>query len=66
MADKELKHCSFCDLEQAPSVPLIAGTNGYICESCVLLASQVVGSWGRKKALKEMQGPLAKPREIKD
>lgn len=66
MADKELKHCSFCDLEQAPSAPLIAGTNGYICESCVLLASQVVGSWGRKKALKEMQGPLAKPREIKD
>ncbi len=66
MAEKELKHCSFCDLEQAPSIPLIAGTNGYICEACVLLASQVVNSWGKKKALKEIQGPLAKPREIKD
>ena len=66
MAEKELKHCSFCDLEQSPSTPLIAGTHGYICEACVLLASQVVNSWGRKKALKEMQGPLPKPREIKE
>ncbi|WP_031432586.1 ATP-dependent Clp protease ATP-binding subunit ClpX [Methylomarinum vadi] len=66
MAEKDSKHCSFCDIEQSPSVPLIAGTNGYICEACVLLASQVVSSWGRKKALKEMQGPLPKPKEIKD
>ncbi len=66
MAEKESKHCSFCDIEQSPSVPLIAGTNGYICEACVLLAGQVVSSWGRKKALKEMQGPLPKPKEIKD
>ncbi len=65
MADKELKHCSFCDIEQSPSTPLIAGTNGYICEACVQLASQVVNSWGQKKALKEIQGPLAKPKEIK-
>ncbi len=65
MADKELKHCSFCDIEQSPNTPLIAGTNGYICEACVQLASQVVNSWGQKKALKEIQGPLAKPKEIK-
>lgn len=66
MAEKETKHCSFCDIEQSPSVPLIAGTDGYICEACVQLASQVVNSWGRKKALKEMQGPLAKPKELKE
>ncbi len=66
MAEIDIKHCSFCDIEQSASVPLIAGTNGYICESCVQLASQVVNSWGRKKALKEMQGPLPKPREIKE
>ncbi len=65
MAEKDTKHCSFCDIEQSPSVPLIAGTDGYICEACVQLASQVVNSWGRKKALKEMQGPLAKPKELK-
>ncbi len=66
MAEKDTKHCSFCDIEQSPSVPLIAGTDGYICEACVQLASQVVNSWGRKKALKEMQGPLAKPKELKE
>lgn len=65
MAEKEIKHCSFCDIEQSPNTPLIAGTNGYICEACVQLASQVVNSWGQKKALKEIQGPLAKPKEIK-
>ncbi|MGR9052170.1 MAG: ATP-dependent Clp protease ATP-binding subunit ClpX [Gammaproteobacteria bacterium] len=66
MAEKETKRCSFCDLEQSASTPLIAGTHGYICEACVTLASQVVNSWGRKKALKEMQGPLPKPKEIKE
>ncbi len=65
MAEKELKHCSFCDIEQSPGAPLIAGTNGYICEACVILANQVVNSWGKKKSLQEMQGPLAKPRELK-
>lgn len=67
MAEEESKkQCSFCGIEQSPSVPLIAGTSGYICEECVQLAAHVVNSWGRKKALKEMQGPLPKPREIKD
>lgn len=65
MSDKDPKHCSFCDTPQSASTPLIAGTDGFICEACVLLASQVVNSWGRKKALKEMQQPLAKPKEIK-
>ncbi|MGR8942415.1 MAG: ATP-dependent Clp protease ATP-binding subunit ClpX, partial [Gammaproteobacteria bacterium] len=62
---KELKHCSFCGIEASASVPMIAGTEGFICESCVLLASQVVSSWGKKKELNEMQGPLPKPAEIK-
>ncbi|MGJ0483656.1 MAG: ATP-dependent Clp protease ATP-binding subunit ClpX [Methylomicrobium sp.] len=62
---KELKHCSFCGIEASASVPMIAGTEGFICEACVLLASQVVSSWGKKKELNEMQGPLLKPAEIK-
>ena len=61
----EPKHCSFCGVEASASVPMIAGTDGFICEACVLLASQVVSSWGRKKELNEMQGPLPKPAEIK-
>jgi len=44
---------------------MIAGTEGYICEACVQLASQVVSSWGKKKELNEMQTTLPKPLEIK-
>jgi len=62
---KELKHCSFCGIDASASVPMIAGTEGHICEACVMLASQVVSSWGKKKELKEMQGALPKPAEIK-
>lgn len=50
--------CSFCGVPQAPDVPLIAGIDGHICESCVQLAAKVVGNWGRKRNL---QKPLEKP-----
>jgi ATP-dependent Clp protease ATP-binding subunit ClpX len=62
---KEIKHCSFCGIEASASVPMIAGTEGFICEACVRLGSQVVSSWGKKKELNEIQGPLPKPAEIK-
>ena len=62
---KQPKHCSFCAIEASVSVPLIAGSEGYICEACVTLASQVVSSWGKKKQLQDMQGTLPKPAEIK-
>lgn len=62
---KEAKHCSFCGIEASASVPMIAGTEGFICEACVVLASQVVSSWGKKKELTEMQAELPKPTEIK-
>jgi ATP-dependent Clp protease ATP-binding subunit ClpX len=62
---KESTHCSFCGIEASASIPMIAGTDGFICEACVLLASQVVSSWGRKKELNEMQEPLPKPAAIK-
>lgn len=62
---KDLKHCSFCGVPASASVPMIAGSDACICEACVLLASQVVSSWGKKKELEEIQGPLPKPHEIK-
>jgi ATP-dependent Clp protease ATP-binding subunit ClpX len=65
MSDKEIKHCSFCGIAQSPTVPLIAGSEGYICGDCVLLANQVVSNWSRKKELSEMQGPLPIPAKIK-
>jgi ATP-dependent Clp protease ATP-binding subunit ClpX len=65
MSINDTKHCSFCGIAQSASVPLIAGAEGYICEACVLLASQVVTSWSKKKELTEMQGALPKPDKIK-
>jgi ATP-dependent Clp protease ATP-binding subunit ClpX len=58
-------HCSFCGQTQSPEVPLIAGEEGHICEECVRLASQVVGSWGRKRAASKPMRNLLKPTELK-
>jgi ATP-dependent Clp protease ATP-binding subunit ClpX len=59
-------HCSFCGQEQGPNIPLIAGEEGHICEECVRLASQVVGSWGRKRAASKPLQNLLKPVELKN
>jgi ATP-dependent Clp protease ATP-binding subunit ClpX len=60
------KACSFCGVEQSTNLPLIAGLDGFICEACVRLANQVVTSWGRKRSLPELQGPLPAPESIKN
>lgn len=59
-------HCSFCGIEQSPTVPLIMGSEGYICEACVKLAHQVVSSWGRKRELQKVTSQLLTPKEIKN
>lgn len=64
MNDK-IKSCSFCGHQQTTQQPLIAGFEGYICESCVRLANQVVTSWGRKRSLPELAEPLPTPQAIK-
>ncbi len=66
MTNKDVKHCSFCGIEQSASVPLIAGAEGYICGPCVALAHQVVSNWSRKKELSTMQTETPKPRQIKE
>ncbi|MEW7980356.1 MAG: ATP-dependent Clp protease ATP-binding subunit ClpX [Candidatus Sedimenticola endophacoides] len=58
--------CSFCGKENSPETPLIAGENGHICEECVMLATQVVGSWGKKRAATRPLQNLHKPRELKE
>lgn len=58
--------CSFCGKENSPETPLIAGENGHICEECVMLVTQVVGSWGKKRAATRPLQNLHKPRELKE
>jgi ATP-dependent Clp protease ATP-binding subunit ClpX len=58
--------CSFCNQEQTPDFPLIAGVDGHICEDCVRLASRVVASWGRRRAATKPYKQIPKPAELKD
>lgn len=53
--------CSFCGMQKAVDVPLIAGNDGHICEQCIKLAYQVVSSWGRKTVVTkpELKTPVA-------
>ncbi|ALG68359.2 ATP-dependent Clp protease ATP-binding subunit ClpX [Beggiatoa leptomitoformis] len=65
MTTTPIAHCSFCGTEKTPTTPLIAGAEGYICEACVRLANQVVTSWGHKRSLADLHGPLPTPAAIK-
>jgi len=65
MTEKNVPQCSFCGVAYSTDTPLIVGQEGHICESCVQLAGQVVGSWGRKRAVsKPLKDPLP-PMEMK-
>jgi ATP-dependent Clp protease ATP-binding subunit ClpX len=57
--------CSFCRQVQSTEVPLIAGLDSHICESCVRLAAQVVESWGRRRSVAEPLKAPPVPHEIK-
>ena len=58
--------CSFCGVEKSPEVPLVSGNEGRICESCVKLAHQVVGTWGQSKTQKALTPQLRTPMAIKE
>lgn len=65
MADNDTPRCSFCGAEKSPTVPLIAGNEGRICEACVKLAHQVVTSWGHRRKNEQMAPQLRAPAEYK-
>ncbi|MEN8218900.1 MAG: ATP-dependent Clp protease ATP-binding subunit ClpX [Pseudomonadota bacterium] len=60
-------HCSFCGIKASTNSPLIAGTEGYICESCVNLANKVVANWARQRAAatKDWHNNLPTPSAMK-
>ncbi|SDH14064.1 ATP-dependent Clp protease ATP-binding subunit ClpX [Pseudomonas benzenivorans] len=65
MAEIEIPNCSFCGAEKSPSVPLIAGNEGRICEACVNLAHQVVSSWGLRRKSQQLAPTLRTPAAYK-
>ncbi len=59
--------CSFCGIQASSDTPLIGGVDGYICETCVHLSTQVVANWERKRAVtKQWNSPLQPPASIKE
>ncbi len=65
MSNPEKPCCSFCGAEKSPTVPLIAGNDGRICEACVKLAHQVVSSWGQRRKNQQLAPQLRTPAEYK-
>ncbi|HEX4974522.1 MAG TPA: ClpX C4-type zinc finger protein, partial [Pseudomonadales bacterium] len=61
----DIPSCSFCGIEKSAQTPLIAGINGRICEACVSLAHQVVGSWGQRRKNNFLKQELLTPEQIK-
>ncbi|EMD98876.1 ATP-dependent Clp protease ATP-binding subunit ClpX [Pseudomonas stutzeri] len=61
MTDIDKPCCSFCGAEKSPTVPLIAGNEGRICEACVKLAHQVVTSWGQRRQAQQLAPQLLTP-----
>lgn len=65
MSDTEKPCCSFCGAEKTPTLPLIAGNEGRICEACVKLAHQVVTSWGQRRQAQQLAPQLLTPAAYK-
>jgi len=58
--------CSFCGIESSQVTPLIAGPNGFICETCVRMANQMVMNWEHRRTwTDDSHNPLPPPATIK-
>lgn len=64
--DKTQVRCSFCGKDSSQVNRIIAGANGYICNECVELCSEIIE--GEENAMNDFafDFELSKPREIKD
>ena len=62
-------HCSFCGRRESETRLLLTGMNGFICDSCVEQASQIVAEHlGHRTTTQSRNGngPIPQPQEIKD
>lgn len=64
--DKTQVRCSFCGKDSSQVKRIIAGANGYICNECVELCSEIIE--GEENAANDFafDFELSKPREIKE
>ena len=61
------QRCSFCGTPESEAGQLIAGIDGYICQSCVGKAHEIFNTYmPKKKASGIFDKPIPTPREIKE
>lgn len=61
------EYCSFCGRSEREAGPLVAGLNGYICQSCSEKATEIYNTYGKKptKPVRKKDA-IPTPREIKE
>ena len=58
--------CSFCGKSQEMASKLVAGPNVYICDECIDLCNEIVGSFGDEPPVEEHAwGKVLPPKEMK-
>lgn len=63
MTEKKIKECSFCNENENNVESLIAGNEGYICNSCVVLCNDILSSKENSQKT-EVERTISDPKEI--
>lgn len=64
---KNERHCSFCGRPESQTKMLLAGLNGFICDSCVEQAQNILkDNFASQKKANTKDAPIPSPQTIKD
>lgn len=65
MQDKKNVYCSFCGKNEASVSKLIAGRDGFICDECIRVCSDIIDEHITKKTNDTLKMDIKKPKELK-
>lgn len=65
MQDKKNIYCSFCGKNEASVNKLIAGRDGFICNECIKVCSDIIDEHITKKNTDTLKMDIKKPKELK-
>lgn len=65
MQDKKNVYCSFCGKNEASVSKLIAGRDGFICDECIKVCSDIIDEHIIKKNTDNLKMDIKKPKELK-
>lgn len=65
MQDKKNVYCSFCGKNEASVSKLIAGRDGFICDECIRVCSDIIDEHINKKNIDTLTMDIKKPKDLK-